>query len=319
MTNGHGSRPRHGEIGAGITSGPMADHECITASVSDGYCTITLNRPEKRNALSRVLLDELQAALWDADDDKAVHCVVIKAAGPDFCSGYDLAGMQDHSDQPDRPRRGSKTIDDDSWQLERNTHRMRVLWDMHKPTICQLHGRCLAGGTDLALFCDLIIAADDALIGFPPARNLGSLPNSMWLYHVGPQWAKRLTMTGDLINGRDAASIGLVMKSVPAELLDAEVTSLAKRLALIDADLLSSNKRVINMGMELMGARTLQRYAAETDARAHRAPGTQEYFSAVRKGGLKGAFADRDGKFGDPRVRVHEPEIRDDAGRVIEQ
>ena len=211
----------------------------------------------------------------------------------------------------------TKYIDDDSWQLERNTHRMRVLWDMHKPTIAQVHGRCLAGGTDLALFCDLVYAADDALIGFPPARNLGSLPNSMWLYHVGPQWAKRLTMTGDLVSGADAALIGLVLKSVPAELLDAEVRSLARRLAMIDADLLSSNKRVINMGMELMGARTLQRYAAETDARAHRAPGTQEYFDAVKRGGLKGAFAERDRKFGDPRVRVREPDIRSDDGQIV--
>lgn len=295
----------------------MADYECIAYDVTDGYATVTLNRPEKRNALSRLLIEELEAALWDADDDKAVHCVVLKGAGPDFCSGYDLAGMQDFSSQRDRPRRGTKTIDDDSWHLERNAQRLRVLWDMHKPTICQLHGRCLAGGTDVALFCDMVIAADDALIGFPPARNLGSLPNSMWLYHAGPQWAKRLTMTGDLISGSDAALIGLVMKSVPADLLDAEVRSLAARLALIDPDLLSSNKRVINMGMELMGARTLQRYAAETDARAHRAPGTQEYFEAVRKGGLKGAFADRDRKFGDPRVRVREPEVRDAEGNVI--
>jgi enoyl-CoA hydratase len=164
----------------------------------------------------------------------------------------------------------------------------------------------------------MVIAADDALIGFPPARNLGSLPNSMWLYHVGPQWAKRLTMSGDLISGTDAAHIGLVMKSVPAELLDDEVRSLAQRLALIDPDLLSSNKRVINMGMELMGARTLQRYAAETDARAHRAPSTREYFAAVAEGGLRGAFAERDAKFGDPRVRVREPEIRDDNGRVVD-
>ena len=308
--------------GDGHVAGParvhrMVDYACIAYEVAEGFATVTLNRPEKRNALSRELMAELEAALWDADDDKAVHAVVIKGAGPDFCSGYDLSGMRDFSAQPDRPRRGSRTIDDESWQLERNTHRLRVLWDMHKPTIAQIQGRCLAGGTDLALFCDMIIAADDALIGFPPARNLGSLPNSMWLYHVGPQWAKRLTMTGDLIAGSDAALIGLVMKSVPAALLDEEVRSLARRLAMIDSDLLSSNKRVINMGMELMGARTLQRYAAETDARAHRAPGTQEYFAAVKAGGLKGAFSDRDAKFGDPRVRVREPEVRDDNGQVI--
>ena len=296
----------------------MAHYENILYEVADGFATVSLNRPERRNALSSALLDDLEAALWDADDDKRVHCVVIKGEGPSFCSGYDLKGFGGlGAPADDTPRRRTATIDDDSWQLERSARRLRVLWDMHKPTIAQVHGHCLAGGTDLALFCDLVISADDALIGFPPARNLGSLPNSMWLYHVGPQWAKRLTMTGDLVTGTDAATIGLVLKSVPSELLDNEVRSLAARMALIDPDLLSSNKRVINMGMELMGARTLQRYAAETDARAHRAPATREYFSAVAKGGLRGAFVERDAKFGDPVVRVGEPEVRDELGRVL--
>ncbi|MCP3989585.1 MAG: crotonase/enoyl-CoA hydratase family protein [Actinomycetia bacterium] len=299
------------------------EFENIIYEVDEGRARITLNRPERRNALSRQLLAEFEMALWDADNDKRVHCVIIRGAGPSFCSGYDLLGMSDFSDAPgsggggeiaeDKPvRRGISTIDDDSWHLERGQERLRVLWDMHKPTIAQLHGHCLAGGTDVAFFCDMVIAADDALIGFPPARNLGSLPNSMWLYHCGPQWAKRITMTGDLISGEDAALIGLVMKSVPAEVLEREVEGLADRLALIDPDLLSSNKRVINMGMELMGTRTLQRYAAETDARAHRAPSTKEYFKAVKEGGLRGAFAERDAKFGDNRVRVREPELRDE-------
>ncbi|MDG2111434.1 MAG: crotonase/enoyl-CoA hydratase family protein [Actinomycetota bacterium] len=296
-----------------------AEYENIIYEVADGFATVTLNRPERRNALSPRLLEEFEEALWDADDDKRVHCVVIKGAGPSFCAGYDLKGDGRPPRDEEVPRRGYKTIDDDSWQIEKSGRRFRVLWDMHKPTIAQLHGHCLAGGTDLALFCDMVIAADDALIGFPPARNLGSLPNSMWLYHVGPQWAKRLLMSGDLISGADAAHIGLVMKSVPADLLEAEVSGLAGRLALIDPDLLSSNKRVVNMGMELMGAQTLQRYAAETDARAHRAPGTREYFAAVADGGLRGAFAERDAKFGDPRVRVREPEIRDEHGQVTER
>jgi len=298
------------------------EYENIIYEVDSGRARITLNRPERRNALSRQLIGELETALWDADNDKRIHCVIVKGAGPSFSSGYDLSGMTDPSDRSgagqgdsdeDRPiRRGVSTIDDDSWHLERGQQKFRVLWDMHKPTIAQIHGHCLAGGTDLAFYCDMVIAADDALIGFPPARNLGSLPNSMWLYHCGPQWAKRITMTGDLISGADAALIGLVMKAVPAEVLDREVEGLADRLALIDPDLLSSNKRVINMGMELMGARTLQRYAAETDARAHRAPSTKEYFKAVKEGGLRGAFAERDAKFGDNRVRVREPELRDE-------
>src|SRR5207237_7547307 len=112
-----------------------------------------------------------------------------------------------------------------------------------KPVIAQVHGHCLAGGTDLALLSDMIVAADDAVFGFPPARDLGALPNNMWLYNVGPQWAKRLTLTGDTITGAEAATIGLVLKSVPGDLLEAEVEGLLDRMAMIAADLLPAHKR----------------------------------------------------------------------------
>jgi enoyl-CoA hydratase len=139
-----------------------------------------------------------------------------------------------------------------------------ALFDMHKPVVAQLHGYCLAGGTDIALLCDIIIAAQDAVIGFPPARDLGALPNNMWLYHVGPQWAKRLTLTGDTITGAEAAQIGLVLKAVPAELLEAEVEGLLDRFAMIDADLLSPTS-ASSTSAWVMGART-PAAAAENDA-----------------------------------------------------
>ena len=146
----------------------------------------------------------------------------------------------------------------------------------------------------------MIIAADDAVVGFPPARDLGALPNNMWLYNVGPQWAKRLTLTGDTVTGSEAQSIGLILKSVPSEYLAREVEGLAARMAHIDPDLLSANKRIINTGLELMGARTLQRMAAENDVRGHNT-----------------RAAARDDKFGDGRARVFGPEIRDNAGNLI--
>ena len=291
--------------------------ENILYEVVEGRARITLNRPEKRNALSDDLLRDLEEALWEADDDTRVHVVIIRGAGSSFCAGYDLAGGRRKSDD-DIPRRTGRTIDDDMWNLEKNNRRLRTIFEMHKPSIAQVHGHCLAGGTDVALYCDMVIAADDAKIGFPPARNLGALPNHMWVYHCGPQWAKRLNLTGDFVSGADAAKIGLVLKAVPAELLEGEVEQLADRLALIDPDLLSANKRIINAAMELMGAQVLQRLAAENDARGHRAPGTKAYFAAVKEKGLKGAFADRDAKFGDGRARVDIPEIRDERGYVIE-
>jgi enoyl-CoA hydratase len=290
----------------------------ITYEVARGRARIVLNRPEKLNALSPALLHELSAALWEADADTRVHAVAISGAGSCFSAGYDLAGGTGDREDDGVPRRTGRTIDDDSWHLERLQSLRMALFDMHKPVIAQVHGHCLAGGTDVALLCDMVIAADDAEIGFPPARDLGALPNNMWLYHCGPQWAKRLTMTGDRISGADAAKIGLVMKSVPAPVLEQEVDGLLARLALIDPDLLSTNKRVINIGLELMGARTLQRMAAEMDARGHLAPAARATMRALRDDGVRATVHARDERFPDGFVRVDEPELRDDDGRFVD-
>jgi enoyl-CoA hydratase len=292
-------------------------YEHILYEVADGRARITLNRPKRRNALCPPLLDELEQALWDADDDTRVHCVILRGAGPAFCAGYDLSGFGMGPKDDGVPRRGLRTIDDDIWSLERNNRRIRALWEIHKPAIAQVHGHCLAGGTDLALACDIVIAADDANIGFPPARNLGALPNNLWVYHCGPQWSKRLLLTGDTVSGADAAKIGLVMKAVPGDWLEREVEGLADRMALIDPALLAANKRIVNLSMELMGAQVLQRLAAENDARGHLAPATREYHKAVKEKGLAGAFRERDAKFGDGRARVDGPERRDADGRLL--
>ena len=304
----------------------MEQFEHIVYEAGDGRARITLNRPAKRNALSVPLLEEFNTALWEADNDKDVHCVIIRGAGSSFSAGYDLTPGLNNPPAGGRPGRtyrdggiyADPTIDDDIWRLEYSQRLRMVLFDMHKPTIAQIHGHCLAGGTDIALLCDMVIAADDAVIGFPPARDLGSLPNQMWIYHCGPQWAKRLVMTGDTITGEEAVQIGLVMKSVPADLLEGEVEGLAGRLAKIDPDLLTANKRIVNLGLELMGARTLQRLAAENDARAHLAPGTRQFRKVARDQGLKAALSGRDAGFGDGRARVRGPEIRDDKGNLVD-
>ena len=294
--------------------------EHIRYEVERGRARVVLARPEKRNAMNLRLLQEMHDALWEADGDRRVHAVVIKGDGPSFCAGYDLSGFaaSRDGDSTAAERRGASSFDDDAWQLERSQRLRMAIFDMHKPVVAQVHGHCLAGGTDIALLCDMVIAADDATIGFPPARDLGALPNNMWLYNVGPQWAKRLTLTGDTVTGAEAAEIGLVLKSVPAELLEAEVEQLLDRLALIDPELLAANKRILNLGLELMGARTLQRLAAENDARGHQAPSARQFAQKVREAGLKAAFRDRDAGFGDGRARVRGPERRDTEGRLID-
>ena len=130
---------------------------------------------------------------------------------------------------------------------------------------------------------------------------------------------KRLLLTGDTISGSQAAEIGFALKAVPADLLDAEVEGLADRFALIDPDILAANKRAVNMGLELMGARTLQRYAVENDARGHQAASARAFVKHAGEVGLKQALRDRDAPFGDGRIRIHGPERRDADGRLIDE
>lgn len=300
----------------------MKDFRTILYEVERGRARITLNRPEKLNALSNELQMELNEALWEADNDTAVHAVILKGAGRAFSAGYDLTPMSGRRPAPEGETytavyRGGTTFDDDAWRLERAQRLRMALFDMHKPVVAQVHGHCLAGGTDVALLCDIIIAAEDASFGFPPARAIGALPNNMWIYNIGPQWAKRLFLTGDTITGAEAAKLGLVLKAVPASLLEAEVEGLVDRMAMIDIELLSANKRIVNLALELMGARTMQRIAAENDARAHLAPSVREFGRIAAEQGLKAALHWRDAKFGDGRARVEGPEIRDEQGRLI--
>ncbi len=288
----------------------------ITYEVEDGRARITLARPDKHNAMTPRLLEELEHALWEADEDLAVHCMILRGQGSSFCSGYDLTAL---GGEKREGHRTGRTHDDDIWLIERNNRRIRALWETHKPSIAQVHGNCLAGGTDLALACDIVIAADDARIGFPAARAMGALPNNLWMYHCGPQWAKRLQLTGDSIRGVDAAKIGLVLKAVPADVLADEVEGLADRFARIDPDLLAANKRITNLALELMGAQTLQRLAAENDARAHRAAAVRQYGRDVREHGLKETLRRRDEPFGDDCARVDEPEGRSRTARAARE
>jgi len=252
------------------------------------------------------------------------HSVIIRGAGRAFSAGYDITPRDRTVEEPEPDASGYKpayrrgtSFDDDAWRMEESQRLRMVIFDMHKPVIAQIHGYCLAGGTDIALLCDMIVSTDDCIIGFPPARSMGALPNNMWLYNVGPQWAKRLLLSGDTVTGSDAAKIGLVLKAVPADKLELEVEGIADRFAMIDTELLTANKRILNVGLELMGARTLQRLAAENDARAHLAPSVREFSQRAREDGLKAALNWRDGKFGDGMARVEGAEVRDEEGRLI--
>ncbi len=282
--------------------------EFIAFSVADRVARITLNRPDKRNALHGPMIAELHDAMLEADDLVDVNVIVLDGAGKDFCAGYDFSNVYGggEGEAPGRYRSLGDTLDDDAWNLERTQALTTVLFDVHKPIIARVHGNCLAGGTDLVMMCDMILAAEDARIGFPATRANGTAPNNMWLYHVGPQWAKRLLLSGDCVSGRDAARIGLVMDAVPADELDAEVDGLARRLSHVDHELLTTQKRIVNIALELAGSRTLQRMAVEMNARSHTATGPRRtrFAEDLERHGLKEALKNRDAPFGDGMVRV---------------
>jgi enoyl-CoA hydratase len=291
--------------------------ELIRFEVKDRIARVTLNRPDKRNALSTALVRELHGALWESDDRTDVNVIILEGAGKDFCAGYDLVTTytdrkaDEATDAPAQEevtyRSIAATYDDDSWQMEATQRLTNALFDLHKPVIAKVQGNCLAGGTDLAFMCDMVIAAEEARIGFPATRANGTPPTHMWVYHLGPQWAKRMLMTGDCLSGRDAARVGLVLDAVPTDQLDAAVNELARRVSCVDSELLSAHKRVVNMALEMQGARTLQRFAVEMDARGHlsKGPRRTQFKQDMAAVGLKQALKNRDEPFGDGMVKAH--------------
>lgn len=286
--------------------------DCVEFEVRDNVAHITLNRPDKRNALSAQMIRELNQAFLEADDRRDVNVMLLSGRGRDFCAGYDLTdsygGKADQSldYEPADYRSRAATIDDDIWNLERQQELTLVMFDLHKPIIAKLQGNCLAGGTDLAFSCDIVLAADTAKIGFPAARANGTPPTNFWYYHCGPQWAKRMLFTGDTISGLDAARIGLALEAYPAEEIDAQADEMARRIACVDAEILATHKRMVNLQMELAGARLSQRFATELDARAHlsEGPRRRQFRKDMAELGLKEALRNRDAPFGDGRATL---------------
>ena len=257
-----------------------------------------LNRPEKLNALSLPLQKELYDCLQEADDDLNVRVITLRGAGRAFCAGYDVTPPQTEEERTaSAERRGN--IRQDMHRLRKTARLMTSVFDLSKPVIAGIHGHVIAGGTDLALHCDIVIAADDANIGFPPVRSMGTPPTHMWTYMVGPQRAKWFMLTGETVSGKEAEKMGLVMQSVPAEGLDAAVDDLANKMAKIPWDMLAAIKSIVNKALDLMGRNMMQIIAAETDAVSHQSEIVKEFNRISNEQGLKAALAWRDSPFND--------------------
>jgi enoyl-CoA hydratase len=254
---------------------------------------LTLNRPEKLNAINDEMPRELRAAVEEANRDDAVHVIVLAGAGRAFCAGYDLAH---YAEQPGHvcSQRGIWDPMLDYQFMSENTACFMSLWRSPKPVICKVHGYAVAGGSDLALAADLVIMAEDAQIGYPPARVWGCPTTAMWLYRVGAERAKRLLLTGDLISGLEAARIGLVCDAVAAAGLDAAVDRLALRMASIPKNQLMMQKLLINQAYENMGLATTQLLATLFDGVARHTPEGLAFKARAEAVGFKQAVRERD-------------------------
>jgi enoyl-CoA hydratase len=257
-------------------------YETVVCEKRGKVVHITLNRPDKLNALSAALMAEIVHALDEAERDAECSVVVIKGAGRAFCAGYDL----DPSDAQRAESFGDPALD-----------RMRLLgvqrhwwriWDCAKPVVAQVHGYCLAGGSELAMMCDLVIAAEDARFGYPPLRDMGSPVTPIWPWLIGARWAKLLYFTGDAIDGKTAEAIGMINFAVPAERLDDAVTLLTERMAKVPVDLLALHKAQVNRAFEVMGIRAALSSGPEFDAVGHSSSGARkEFFLPAAEKGVK--------------------------------
>jgi len=231
---------------------------------------LTLNRPERLNAINADTGRELREAVARANADDGVHVIVLQGAGKAFCSGYDL---KDYA-EGDTPWNQSMPWDPmiDFRMMKANTDDFMSLWRSYKPTIAKVHGYAVAGGSDIALCCDLVVMAEDAKIGYPPARVWGCPTTAMWVYRLGAERAKRMLLTGDLIDGREAKALGLVLDAVPEAQLEARVLELAQRMAGVPKNQLMMQKLMVNQAYENMGLAATQMFATLFDGITRHSP-----------------------------------------------
>lgn len=256
---------------------------------------LVLNRPERLNAINERTPRELRAAIEWANEDDDVHVIVIEGAGKGFCGGYDLAAYaQSEVDHPCQQERHPWDPMVDYAHMKRNTEDFMSLWRSAKPTIAKVHGAAVAGGTDIALACDLLIVADDARIGYMPTRVWGCPTTAMWTYRLGPARAKQLMFTGDVISGRKAAEWGLANESVPESELEAATMALAQRIAGVPKSHLAMHKLVVNQAMLSMGLEQTQMFATLFDGITRHNPEGLWFRRYAQEQGFKAAVAWRD-------------------------
>ncbi|MYH17445.1 MAG: enoyl-CoA hydratase [Gammaproteobacteria bacterium] len=255
---------------------------------------ITLNRPEKRNPLSNELRTELFHALEAADVDESVRVMVIRGAGSCFSAGYDLKS-DSRQQQPFYTAGGLA-----NWPRHVVEGFFKI-WDLAKPVIAQVHGYCLAGGTELATACDLVYVADNAKIGYPVVRAISPPDNQFYPWIVGLRRAMELMLTGDHMSGQEAAESGFANRAFAEDELEEKVLGIAERVAMTPTDLQQINKRAVHRQMDAMGIRAGIRAGTEMQQLATFTASTQAHLADMRQG-LTQALSKRDQAYGDYRT-----------------
>jgi enoyl-CoA hydratase len=277
--------------------------EVVRYETAGRIATLTLNRPHRLNAISEGMPRAIAEAVERANRDDDVHVIVLTGEGRAFCSGYDLIDFAERKgEQPGSQLGGG---DGAAWDpmtdyygMKRNTDHFMSLWRSYKPTIARIHGPAVAGGSDIALCCDVAVRAEEAVIGYPPARVWGCPTTAMWVYRLGAERAKRMLLTGDLVDGREAASLGLVLEAVPLAQLDDRVQAIAERMAGVPKNQLMMQKLMINQAYENMGMQNTQMLATLFDGITRHSPEGVWFKQRAEEVGFKQAVRERDS--GDP-------------------
>ena len=275
------------------------DLSTINYRAADGIARIELTRPERLNAINHELIADLRTAVSAANDDRTVRVMVLSGAGRAFCAGYDLDWGTKAEDATQRAQGGLWDPVQDYIGMSRNVRTFMSLWESPKPVIAQVHGWCVGGGTDMALCSDLIYMAEDAQIGYPPARIWGEPTTVMWAYRLGLEHAKRLMLTGQAVSGVEAERIGLASKAVPADDLAGVVEETARRMATIPLNQLVMSKLLVNQAYENMGLRTTQVLGTVFDGIARHTPEGIAWRDMAMKEGFREAVRRRDAPWED--------------------
>jgi len=297
----------------------MSESRVVRYEVVDRVAHITLDRPERGNGITRALIGELSACVEQADLDPAVHVLLLAGNGPGFCGGYDLVESAE-GERPDAPVSeggpAGSPIDPivmaanhdpagtwdpmvDYAMMSRNVRGFMSLFHCGKPVVCKVHGFCVAGGTDMALCSDLLVIAEDAKIGYPPARVWGSPTTALWAHRVGPQRAKRLLFTGDSLSGREAVEWGLAIEAPSAERLDERTEILVARIAQMPVNQLMMMKLLVNQASYAQGLHATQVLGTVFDGITRHTAEGYAFQRHAAVAGFREAVRARDEPFGD--------------------